>query len=276
MTSYSVLIVEDNVTLEGKQIKTWVEAAGFSVCKIARTRVEAVKLFEAHRPDIVLMDINLGTNDIRGGIEAARVIHSRDRKCKIIYVTGERLSREDMAAVASTSPVGFVKKIVREKDVLANLALAVAMLEDKHFIFVCYSHQNTEMMKEMDKYLCQLSHVGIEHWVDTRIRPGESWKQEIEYALQRAKAAIVLVSIEMMNSTFIREVELPSLLKSTRDLLVVPVFVNAVPQVVLERNGLLNFQGINAPDNPLDGWSETVRNRDAWVPLFNRLAERVK
>lgn len=276
MPSYSVLIVEDNVTLEGKQLKLWVESAGYTVFKIARTRAEAIKLYEAHQPNIVLMDINLGKNDVRGGIEAARMIHSRNRNCKIIYVTGERLSREEMAAVASTAPVGFVKKIVREKDVLANLELAVAMFEDKRFIFVCYSHKNTEMMLEMDKYLLQLSHVGIEHWVDTRIRPGESWKQEIELALQRAKAAVILVSIEMMNSTFIRDVELPSLLKSTRDLLVVPLFINAVPTVVLERNGLLDFQGINAPDNPLDGWSTTTRNRDAWVPLFDRLAERMK
>ncbi len=276
MPSYKVLIVEDEVTLQGKQLKSWVVDAGYEVVGIARSRVEAVEFNQIHRPDIVLIDINLGKNDPNGGIEAARIIHAQNRNAKIIYVTGKTMKREDMDAVASTFPVGFVRKAVRKKDVLSNIDLAIAMLEDKRLVFVCYSHQNTEIMKEMDKYLKQLSHIGIEHWVDTRIRAGAAWKQEISLALQRARAAVVLVSIELMNSAFIRDVELPSLLNSTRDLPVVPVFVNAVPSIVLEKNGFLDFHGINAPDNPLDGWSEAERKRDAWVPLFNRLAERVK
>jgi CheY-like chemotaxis protein len=273
MHKFKVLIVDNDVALQGRPLEKWVVDAGYESVGIAKSQKMAVQLHRQHQPDIVLLDIHLGMSDPEGGIEAGKLIHAERPGTKIIYVTGVPAKRDLMEKVAATNPVGFVKKALRQKDVLANLELAVALLQNKQLVFVCYSHQNADMMLELQEYLKQLHHAGVEPWVDTRIKAGEDWKQEISLALQRARAAVVLVSIELMNSVFIKDVELPSLLDAARRTQVIPVFVNAVPLAVLEKSGLLKFRGINPPTSPLDGWSNAKRRSDAWVPLFNRLAE---
>lgn len=274
MSDYKVLIVEDNVTWEAKPLAKLVTEAGFEVVGIARTCRDAVALYEKHSPQIVLMDIKLKKGEPTG-IDAAKQIRARNPHAKIIYVTGQD-AQETMDAVASTNPVGFVRKPPRKHDVIAHLRLAVATLENKHFVFVSYSHLDDDFQKELQAYLKQLPDVGVEYFVDTEIKAGIVWRPEIELALQRATAAVALVSIHMMNSPFIRGVELPALLATHRSLLVIPVFVRAVPQGVLEKSGLDKFQGINSPDDPIESWTAAERNRNAWVPLFDRLVDRLK
>ena len=56
----------------------------------------------------------------------------------------------------------------------------------------------------------------IERWDDTRIRPGSEWRSEIKQALERARAAVLLISADFLASDFIQDNELPPLLSLAR------------------------------------------------------------
>ncbi len=84
-----VLIIEDE-PLIAYQLEQLVTAIGNRVVGIATTHEEAVALFEAHRPGIVLADIQLA--DGSSGIDAVNDI-MRDRAVPVIFITAfpERL-----------------------------------------------------------------------------------------------------------------------------------------------------------------------------------------
>ncbi len=77
-----VLVVEDEV-LVGIMIARKLQAAGYSVGKVAATGEEAVTRAGLELPDVVLMDISLA-GDLNG-IDAARLIKARHRIPIIIF-----------------------------------------------------------------------------------------------------------------------------------------------------------------------------------------------
>jgi CheY-like chemotaxis protein len=67
LTSARVQIVEDEAIV-AHDLRQNLESMGYSVTGIASGEQQAVELAEAQRPDLVLMDINLG----RGGTAHGR------------------------------------------------------------------------------------------------------------------------------------------------------------------------------------------------------------
>lgn len=84
--SPSILVVDDEFII-ANSLSMQVEEMGYSVCGVAATAREAVELAQAHRPDIVLMDVRLkGAED---GVDAALAIHETTGS-KVIFITGSR------------------------------------------------------------------------------------------------------------------------------------------------------------------------------------------
>lgn len=82
----SALIVEDEYLIaEGLRLQ--LEDMGFSICGIASSAKAAVALAEAHKPDLVLMDMRLSGDE--DGVDAALAIHEKIGS-KVIFVTGSR------------------------------------------------------------------------------------------------------------------------------------------------------------------------------------------
>ena len=80
-------------------------------------------------------------------------------------------------------------------------------------IFICYSHKDKKWIDRLMVHLRPLSLAGIaDDWADTKIDPGQKWRDEIKKALQQAKVAILLISIDFICSDFIATNELPPLL----------------------------------------------------------------
>ena len=84
-------------------------------------------------------------------------------------------------------------------------------------IFISYSSVDK---KWCDRFLTvskPLSrYASIDLWSDRRIKPGDRWQDEINKAMDRAVVAVLLVSINFLESDFVANIELPYVLAAAR------------------------------------------------------------
>ena len=122
----------------------------------------------------------------------------------------------------------------------------------KQSIFISYSHSDKEYLDRLLVHMSPLKKQGIlDLWVDTHLRAGDKWKNEIEKALDRATAAILIISADFLASDFIIENELPPLLKSAeqKGTRIIPLI--AKPCRFTRDPNLKHFQSINDPKEAL-------------------------
>jgi two-component system, response regulator PdtaR len=102
-----VLIVDDQFLIV-EFLRIWTEACGFEVCETAKTAETAVARALEHRPDIVLMDVQLdrGGDGVVAAAEIVRAIATR-----IIFVTGAN-DAVTMARIAAEKPFAALVKPV--------------------------------------------------------------------------------------------------------------------------------------------------------------------
>ena len=80
----NIVIVDDD-TLVSLSLKTILEASGeIQVTEIGSNGKEAIKLYEKHQPEVLLMDIRM---EIMTGLEAAEVILQNFPDAKILFLT---------------------------------------------------------------------------------------------------------------------------------------------------------------------------------------------
>lgn len=125
-------------------------------------------------------------------------------------------------------------------------------------LFVSYSHRDEKYLEELRKYLeAQRS---LDVWSDERIQAGSEWRQQIGTALAEADAAVLLVSQDFLNSEFIRNHELPSLLESVKSrrlrLFLIPIGACTWRSAVIER-----FQWVHDPTRPLKAMRPAQREQ---------------
>src|SRR5262249_30019560 len=81
-------------------------------------------------------------------------------------------------------------------------------------VFVSYSHQDERWKDRLVQQLRVLEPEGdFEVWDDRRIAAGSDWLPEIEQAMHRAVAAVLLISADFLTSKFILSQEVPRLLE---------------------------------------------------------------
>ncbi|MBI4312400.1 MAG: response regulator [Chloroflexi bacterium] len=115
----NILIVEDEA-LVAMDIESQVTHLGHHVVGTADTGPDAIKLAEAHQPDVVLMDIKLkGSMD---GIEAAKEIR-RQWGCGVVFVTAHGDAMTAWKA-AATYPSSYVLKPFDERSLSTAIILA--------------------------------------------------------------------------------------------------------------------------------------------------------
>jgi len=119
-------------------------------------------------------------------------------------------------------------------------------------VFISYSHHDRAYLDRLLIHLKPLEKEGlIDLWIDTRLRPGDRWKKEIENALNKANVAILLVSADFLASDFITANELPPILRNAEDsgTRIIPLIVK--PCRFTRDKNLRHFQAINDPSNAL-------------------------
>ncbi|MDJ0732000.1 MAG: toll/interleukin-1 receptor domain-containing protein [Crocosphaera sp.] len=102
-------------------------------------------------------------------------------------------------------------------------------------IFICYAHKDNEHRDPNKRWLERLQeclrplelqgHASV--WVDLDIELGEEWHQNIQQTLEQIRVALLLVSPAFLASEYIRNSELPVLLRRAKDreLVIIPIFV---------------------------------------------------
>lgn len=119
----SILIVEDEV-LTADYLRHLLTDLGYEVCGHAASAAAALRMAEAHRPGLVLMDINLGRGG--DGIAAAREIFER-YGVHSLFVTAYG-DRATLTRAESAHPAGVILKPVGRERLHAALVAARARL----------------------------------------------------------------------------------------------------------------------------------------------------
>jgi hypothetical protein len=150
-------------------------------------------------------------------------------------------------------PIGLLFYIKQEFE---NLPIVVHQknesleTEKRNKVFVSYSHLDKEYLEDVKRHFKPFLK-DIDFWDDTKIQPGQKWKQEIRSAINECKVAILLVSTDFLGSDFISTDELPPLLEAAEKNGAVILIVILKPCLFEEFESLNQFQAMNSPSKPI-------------------------
>lgn len=141
-------------------------------------------------------------------------------------------------------------------------------------VFISYCHRDRRWLERLKVHLIPLADdFDTDIWEDTQIKAGLKWREEIERAIDRANVAVLIISADFLASRFIRDNELPPLLKAADEdgALILPII--AGPSLFTKNSNLSLFQAINSPDDALLSMSEG-KQEEAFLRLAERILER--
>jgi DNA-binding NarL/FixJ family response regulator len=120
------LIVDDSAAFVDAA-RGLLQCEGLSVVGVASTGAEALRLFEEVRPDVTLVDINLGAES---GFELAEQLHRVGWSTSSSVILISTHAAEDFAEMIETSPAaGFLSKSALTGAAIRNLVGGLAGVE---------------------------------------------------------------------------------------------------------------------------------------------------
>lgn len=193
---------------------------------------------------------------------------------QVIIKLQEDISSQLLESVTEDTSHEGITEMLREKE---SNEMSPEVGEDTFDVFVCYAHKDNENQdpgkRWLDRFLEHMRPLVLQNQLttlsDKQIEMGESWDESIKAKLQHAKAAVLLVSTNFLGSEYIRNNELPILLKNARDngVTIVPIILRPClfqeskfkyphPIDGPEEITLSSLQAANSPNKPLNGLTE--------------------
>lgn len=111
---------------------------------------------------------------------------------------------------------------------------------------------------------------GFEEWSDKKIHAGQHWKEEIKKALNGANIAILLVSTDFLASDFIKNNELPPILRKAEAENTKVLCLLVEPSFFL-KSELSEFQAVNKPEETLAEMEKPAQER-----VFLKLMDEIQ
>jgi TIR domain-containing protein len=124
----------------------------------------------------------------------------------------------------------------------------------KPLIFICYCREDAEWLRRLLSFI-KIAFEETEHCLfsDQDIEAGEWWELRILEQIEKADFALLLLSVDALNSDFIRRVEIPLFqhFKRERGLRIIPIILRPCPYERL--SWLRGLQALPADGEALDG-----------------------
>lgn len=136
-----VLVADDERIIRQAIIRVidW-KTFGVSAVLEARNGKEALKLYEEHRPEIIITDIRMPLLD---GLELVKAIRERDQQIQVIYITGFSDVSYLRSAVRNAA-VDYILKPVEPAELLAALKKCADRVKEQR--------QSQEHLSVMERY----------------------------------------------------------------------------------------------------------------------------
>lgn len=226
--------------------------------------------------------VNLASALVYNARDGRRVLADRQtvRNAAAVIEESRQVFKLQIKSVGADGPNYEVHEILRLRAGEGQTTVPVPMTPlvitpSSQQVFVSYSHADTPYLDELHTHLRPfLKREDFELWDDTRIAAGDRWRSQIETALARAGAAVLLVSPSFLSSEFIDRHELPPLLEAARKrglrILWVPVSASAY-----DVTEIAGFHALHDPRTPLDQLAQSKRNA-AWVEICRQVANALK
>jgi hypothetical protein len=171
------------------------------------------------------------------------------------YLVSFFATKDELAAQVSVSVQNWQHDAIRDiaGTTISPSGETIPQPSTRNRVFVSYSHRDARWLSRLHVHLRVIERLGtIDLWSDTKITPGANWVDEIESALNGARAAVLLLSADFLASEFIMSNELPPLLaaKEETGLVIIPVIVSACRFQAIKE--LAQLKAINDPKKPLN------------------------
>ncbi len=135
MSQNTILIVEDEAIV-AEDLKAMLNKLGYRVAGIAASGEEALRLTEAEKPDLILMDIRIkGKMDGIDTAEQIMVHHNIPVTYLTAYADDQTLNR-----AKTTLPYGYLLKPFEERDLRTTIEVAL------------YKHRIHRLLEKMDNW----------------------------------------------------------------------------------------------------------------------------
>jgi two-component system chemotaxis response regulator CheY len=108
-----VLVVDDN-DIARTMIKEILQSSGHQTVAEAESMDEAVKAYEAHKPDLVTLDLSLLAGD---GLAVLKAIRKMDGQAKVLVISGNS-QKKMRSQVLAAGACGFIEKPFENKVLL--------------------------------------------------------------------------------------------------------------------------------------------------------------
>jgi hypothetical protein len=164
----------------------------------------------------------------------------------------------------------YIKQEIGTLPIIAHQKFKAKSEKKRNKVFISYSHLDKEYLTDIQRHFKPFLNQ-IDFWDDTKIQPGQKWKNEIRNAIDETKVAILLLSTDFLGSDFISSNELPPLLESAEKDGTVILIVILKPCLFEEFNELNQFQAMNPPNHPISKMDNNDREE-----LFVNLVRQTK
>lgn len=124
------------------------------------------------------------------------------------------------------------------------------MKKDKS-VFISYSHNDRSYVDRLRIHLKPIEKkYNILIWDDSKLKPGENWKDSIVKKLESASVVLLIVSADFLASDFVMEFEYPEALKHAQEKGTRILMLIASP-CLFDEFEISAIQAINSPDRTL-------------------------
>lgn len=150
-------------------------------------------------------------------------------------------------------------------------------------IFVSYAHKNRELAKkfieEFYDYISASDSYEYVFWNDLELNAGEIWESKITEAIDNCDCGLMLISTSFLNSKYISEKELPTLLNKKK--IIIPALLQKIDFEKHDLKGIEDYQIYRFIDDGFKSYRsygelKPKRRLDYVAELFIELEERLK